>query len=54
MTNASIFHIITSKFSYKEEPRPIVLIVSDKNLGIDLYNTVLLFNLVIILKIKNS
>ena len=54
MTNASIFCIIISKFSYKKESSLIILFVIDKNLEIDLYYTILPWSLAINLKVKSS
>ena len=54
MTNAGIFCIIISKFSYKKESSPIVLFIIDKGLEIGLYYTVLLLDLAISWKVKSS
>lgn len=47
MTNTNILHIIIDKFGYQLEYGPIVLFKIDKNLKVDLYNTILFFSLAI-------
>lgn len=54
MVNAHIFGIVVSKFSYWEEPNPIVLLVIDKNSEVSLYCIVLSLGLVINLRMEDS
>lgn len=54
MASAGIFSVIIHKLIYQQKFNLIVLLKIDKNLKINLYNTLLLFDLAISLKIKSN
>ncbi len=54
MANACILLIIISEFSYWKEFSPIILFIIDENPKISLHQTILPFDLAIILRAKGS
>ena len=54
VASTSIFGIIIDKLYYKKKLCPIILIKIDKGLKINIYYTMLFFNLSIYLKIKSG
>lgn len=51
---ARILWIIMNKFSNKQKPYFIILIVVNKNLEMSFYYTIQLFNLIITLRVKDN
>lgn len=52
MVGINFFHIIVYKFSYKQKSCPVILLLIDKCIKINLYYTILYLSLAIYLLIK--